>query len=140
MHASVEALCDHRAGVGGGPRRAGDERGNGKAVRSSIPKTAGPTTDGQRVTVTLPIHPLYGRALPLIRTSRHRDGRQFVIAEHPAGWSIRLPLEWTDRGEPAGRAPVGTDAPRGSVEALRGVARTVRTILDSPDFLTSQEE
>jgi hypothetical protein len=50
------------------------------------------------VTITLPIHPLVGVRLALLRQVRSIDGkRRYVDAEHPCGWTIRLPMEWTDR-------------------------------------------
>jgi hypothetical protein len=47
--------------------------------------------------VTLPVHPLKEKRLPVLAWVRGQDGRRYVDAEHPRGWTIRLPLEWTDR-------------------------------------------
>ncbi|MFE8600322.1 hypothetical protein [Archangium violaceum] len=51
----------------------------------------------ERVTVTLPVHPLKGVKLPVVRFIRSQDGRRYVDVEHPPGQYMRLPLEWTDR-------------------------------------------
>jgi hypothetical protein len=53
------------------------------------------------VTVTLPVHALAGKKLPVVHLMRGDDGRRYVLAEHPGGWSIRLPIEWTDRAPPS---------------------------------------
>jgi hypothetical protein len=50
--------------------------------------------------VTLSVHPLFGLPLPVVQYVRDRDGRRYIEAEHPRGWTIRLPVEWTDRGAP----------------------------------------
>ncbi|MCY1074310.1 hypothetical protein [Archangium lansingense] len=39
----------------------------------------------ERVTVTLPIHPLKGVELPVARFIRSQDGRRYVDVEHPPG-------------------------------------------------------
>ena len=56
--------------------------------------------------MTLPVHPLRGLALPVVQVVRSRDGRRYIEAEHPRGWTIRLPMEWTDRAAPLAPARV----------------------------------
>jgi hypothetical protein len=51
--------------------------------------------------VTMPIHPLRGVELKLIRMQHdHLAQRQIVIAEVEDGSHIVLPIDWTDRGAP----------------------------------------
>jgi hypothetical protein len=48
--------------------------------------------------VTMPIHPLCGETLEVIRWVRFPDGRRYVDVQHPHdGRVIRLPLAFTDR-------------------------------------------
>jgi hypothetical protein len=75
------------------PRRAPSGRHQQNAPRAPLVRPPG-------VTVTLPIHPLRGRRLILVRTLRAQDGQQYVDVEHPEGWHLRLPVEWTDRAPP----------------------------------------
>ena len=49
------------------------------------------------VIITLPVHPLRGSRLPVVRVHRRRNGRRYLDVEHPYGWVIRVPAEWTDR-------------------------------------------
>lgn len=49
----------------------------------------------------MPVHPLKGQRLNLIRMRRDHFARcETVIAETPGGGRIVLPVEWTDRGPP----------------------------------------
>ena len=49
----------------------------------------------------MPIHPLNGVELPVVHFERdHQHGRRYVVVEHPRGGTLRLPIEWTDRGPP----------------------------------------
>jgi hypothetical protein len=51
--------------------------------------------------VTMPVHPLKGLQLELLRTRYdHRVRRQMLLAQLPDGGRILLPLDWTDRGQP----------------------------------------
>jgi hypothetical protein len=55
----------------------------------------------ERVTITMPVHPLLGIELELVRTCRdHLARRDMLIAEVPGGRRLVLPVEWTDRGAP----------------------------------------
>ena len=74
--------------------------------------------------MTLPIHPLAGQDLPLQRHVRTQRGRRLVDVTHPEGWSIRLPVEWTDLGAPT---CLSTTA-RGTVEALLQLAELVSDV------------
>jgi hypothetical protein len=60
---------------------------------------AGAKQRPDRIIITLPIHPLVGAELVLVRVERWIGaGRRFALVEHPEGGTLRLPLEWTDRG------------------------------------------
>ena len=52
------------------------------------------------VVVTHPFHPLTGQRLEVLFAKRRAGATVFVCAGGAYG-SITLPLEWTDRGEPA---------------------------------------
>jgi hypothetical protein len=83
----------------------------------------------ERVTVTLPAHPLEGVKLPVVRFIRSQDGRRYVDVEHPPGQYMRLPVEWTDRSPPFVPPSVGGRAVRLSVPALLELARAVQVAL-----------
>jgi hypothetical protein len=86
-----------------------------------------PATGGsERVTVTLPIHPLRGASLRVLRSWGRPEREQFIEVEHPSGGSLRLPLRWTDRGQPV---PVSESARSTARELLR-LTRAVRLLLD----------
>jgi hypothetical protein len=90
----------------------------------------GPPPLIERVTVTLPIHPLKGVALPVARFIRSQDGRRYVDVEHPPGQYMRLPLEWTDRSPPLVPPSVGGREVRLSVPALLELAQAVQAALE----------
>lgn len=37
-----------------------------------------------------------GVQLPILAWVRRQDGRRYVEVEHPGGWNLWLPLEWTN--------------------------------------------
>src|SRR6266567_1805240 len=76
-------------------RRSG--RYAGAAVGHHKHTAPGAISPFDSVTIVLPVHRLVGERLRVVRTERDRTGRRYVTAEHPGGWWIRLPLEWTDR-------------------------------------------
>jgi len=76
------------------------------------------------------IHPLHGRRLQVIRTERDRHGRQYVIAEHPQGFWLRLPLSWTEHGAPPPPPRIRGREVRLSIAGLVGLARAVRVLRD----------
>ncbi len=90
----------------------------------------GPPLLIERVTVTLPIHPLKGMELPVARFIRSQDGRRYVDVEHPPGQYMRLPLEWTDRSSPLVPPSVGGREVRLSVPALLKLAQAVQAALE----------
>jgi hypothetical protein len=49
------------------------------------------------VTVTMPIHPLFGRRLRVFRYGGSRSGTKYLIVEYPPGRRLRFPEAWTDR-------------------------------------------
>lgn len=71
-----------------------------RAEGGHLPQTeAGAKLNPDRVTV--PIHPLHGVELRVVRIERSsQDGRRYVVVEHVRGEALRLPIEWTDRGPP----------------------------------------
>jgi hypothetical protein len=85
------------------------------------------------VTVTLPIHPLRGISLRVVRCVDGPGRERYIDAEDPAGRGLRLPLEWTDRGQPAANL---TSAPAARVTAweLLLLVAAVRALL-SDDFV-----
>src|SRR5262249_47849619 len=82
------------------------------------------------ISVCMPIHPLNGQQLRVVRTERDRHGRQFITVEHPTGFWLRLPAAWTDRGAPLSPPQVGGRQARLSITALVRLARAVRAKLD----------
>jgi hypothetical protein len=49
------------------------------------------------VTVTMPIHPLFGRRLRVLRYGGSRSAMKYLIVEYPPGRRLRFPEAWTDR-------------------------------------------
>lgn len=93
------------------------------------PRTAPPLRDScETVTITLPIHPLCGLALPLVREVERSGGRYFE-AEHPGGWRIWIPRWWTACAVSCGpaRAPSG-EFIRVSVDSLLALTFTIEAI------------
>jgi len=75
----------------------------------------------------MPVHPLVGQSLRLVRTYRRRNGRRDVDLEHPGGWVIRVPEAWTDRmvaSEPA------NSGARATAWALARLGETVNRLLE----------
>ena len=83
------------------------------------------------MTITLPVHPLKGILLPMIRAVRGQDGRRYVDAEHPQGGFFRLPVEWTDRAAPWIAPRLHGREVLLDVRSLLELACAVRTALDS---------
>jgi Family of unknown function (DUF5372) len=79
----------------------------------------------ETVTVTLPVHPLAGHALPVVRSVRCSDGRRYVDLEHPDGHVFRLPEGYTDRAAPTVATGVAERGLRAAVEDLLRVAAAV---------------
>lgn len=78
--------------------------------------------------ITLPVHPLRGHRLPVVREVM-RSGGHYVEAEHPRGWRVLLPLGWTDRGVAPVAAIASTgEAVRVSVRQLLSMASALRVI------------
>jgi len=72
--------------------------------------------------VTCPIHPWFGRELPVSRGPLRFLGREVIELEDADGRRLRLPLEWTDR-RPTRPCPL-VNGRRLLVEAERLVAAT----------------
>lgn len=84
----------------------------------------------ERVTVTMPIHPLRGQALKLVELRRdHIAQRQMVIAELADGSHMVLPVDWTDRGKPWGNPQHGGVEVKLCGRGLLRMARAVETAL-----------
>ena len=76
------------------------------------------------------MHPLVGVRLAVVRNVRSLDGRQrYVDVEHPRGWVIRLPVEWTDRGSPSPPPRLGDREIRVAPGDLLRVAAAVEVAL-----------
>jgi len=78
----------------------------------------------------MPIHPLHGQRLRVLRTERDRHGRRYVTVEHPPGAWLRLPVLWTDLGAPPPPPQIGGREVRLSPTGLVRLAHAVRAILD----------
>ena len=77
------------------------------------------------MTVTLPVHPLAGHALAVVRFVRTSDGRRYVDLQHPDGHVFRLPEDYTDRAAPAVAASLAGRGLRATVQNLLRVAAAV---------------
>jgi hypothetical protein len=78
----------------------------------------------------MPIHPLNGRRLRVLRTERDRHGGQYLTVEHPTGFWLRLPATWTDRGAPPAPPQLGGREVRLSITGLIRLGRAVHAMLD----------
>ena len=77
------------------------------------------------MTVTLPVHPLAGHALAVVRSVRTSDGRRYVDLQHRDGHVFRLPEDYTDRAAPAVVAGLARRGLRATVQDLLRVAAAV---------------
>ena len=103
-----------------------------KPIRPGSPQTATvQSTVADSVTVTLPVHPLHGLTLPFVREIRDREGRRHLDLEHPRGWVIRLPANWTDRAVARGPLVVGGRDLRASPQALQRLSVEVALLVAS---------
>lgn len=75
--------------------------------------------------MTLPVHPLVGRALAVVRSVRSSDGRRYIDLQHPDGHVFRLPEGYTDRAAPAVAAGAVGRELRATVQDLLRVAAAV---------------
>lgn len=116
------------------PRNEPDGDGGAGSPRHTA-HAAGPPCHWVRV--CMPIHPLNGLQLRVVRTERDRHGRQWITVEHPAGCWLRLPATWTDRGAPPPPPQIGGRVVRLSITGLIRLGRAVRTMLD--EKLTAQD-
>ena len=74
----------------------------------------------------MPVHPLLGIKLELVRTRRdHVARRDTLIAEVPGGGRLVLPVEWTDRGTPWATPMVDGREVRLCARGLLALARAV---------------
>ena len=94
--------------------------------------TAPPTSlpSSEQVTVTLRGHPLQGVRLPVTQAFRTQDGQRYVIVEHPSGFNLQLPVEWTDRSAPLVPPIIGGRHSRLSIASLLKLARAVQVGLE----------
>ena len=92
--------------------------------------TAGAKQNPDRVTVTMPIHPLNGVDLAVVRFERdYQHGGRYVVVERPQGGPVlRLPIEWTDRGPPWVPAQVDGRPVRLAASGLLRLARAVQDV------------
>lgn len=65
----------------------------------------------------------------MVRWARSEDGRQYIDVENPRGGALRLPIDWTERGNPLVAPRVhGSEirlSARGLVELANAVAAAV---------------
>ncbi len=83
------------------------------------------------VTITLAVHPLKGLVLPVRQWLRLKD-EPYVDVLHPEGWTVRVPLSWTDRGPPTVVPEVDGQPVKLDLDGLSRLARYVRRKLDTP--------
>lgn len=85
----------------------------------------------ESVLITLPVHPLHGESLLLVREVQRTGGRYYEV-EHPGGWRTLVPRSWTDRTVSASppSSPIGRPS-RVSVEGLGVLALAIETALAS---------
>jgi len=95
-------------------------------VKLNTPKLGDSATGFTRV--IMPIHPLFGMQLRVVRLFRATDGRRMVDVENPLDYraSLRLPIDWTDLGNPPPVACIDGRCPRLSPEAARRLATAVQ--------------
>lgn len=77
------------------------------------------------MTVALPVHPLVGHVLAVVRSFRSRDGRRYVDLQHPDGHVFRLPETYTDRAAPTVTAGMAERGLRAAVQDLLRLAAAV---------------
>ena len=78
----------------------------------------------------MPVHPLKGLKLDVVRIQREDSARRrTVVAELPGGGGIVLPIEWTDRGPPWAAPTVDGQQVRLSARGLLQSAQAVETAL-----------
>jgi hypothetical protein len=109
-------------------------RGSGQAESSpeghQKQTTAGAKLNPDRVRVTMPIHPLNGVDLTVVRFERdYQHGARYVVVERPHGGPhLRLPLEWTDRGPPWVPPQVNGRPVRLAASRLLRLAKAVQAV------------
>lgn len=86
----------------------------------------------------MPIHPLRGHRLELIRLRREHDSpRQMVIARVVGASNIEVPIHWTDRGAPWVTPIVRGKEVKLSARGLLALARAVAAALEQELDLAS---
>ena len=82
----------------------------------------------------MPIHPLVGQSLRVIRYGSGRVGERMVDLEHPVfGTTLRIPERWTELAEPTQETPARVTAAR----LLRLAEVVGALLLENADFLTA---
>jgi hypothetical protein len=67
----------------------------------------------------------------VVKSIRSLDGEhEYVEVEHPAGWRMRVPIEWTDRSLPQVTPHIGGQQVPFTAPALLRLERAVRVALD----------
>jgi hypothetical protein len=75
-----------------------NERGEFGAEGKPSQDASRSISKSNEVTITMPVHPLRGETLTLVRVERDRNsGCRFVLAETQEGRRLRIPESWTDR-------------------------------------------
>ncbi len=80
----------------------------------------------EEVTVTLPVHPLCGSRLSVVRRIRDSRGHRYIDVRHPQGHVVRLPVDFTDVVPVVQMPQRGGREPRASVAGLLALAAAVR--------------
>ena len=92
------------------------------------------------VTIALPIHPLCGQRLPLIRVLRRSTGLSSVQLEHPDHSVVELSLAWTDLRPRASAPRVRGQVLHVGLGDLLRLATVVHSALSTPPFSGSSPE
>lgn len=107
------------------PLQQGAGRGTWRRGQRSDRFAPATTTHPETVTVTLPVHPLRGQTLRVVRARREGSRSSlFFEVELAQGSTLRLPVGWTDLG------PVSDGTRTRYVAALRAFEEFLGTRLD----------
>jgi hypothetical protein len=68
--------------------------------------------------------------LPIVQSVHSGDGQRYFDVEHPRGWHMRLPLDWTDRAPPLVPPRIGGREVHLSLPALLKLAGAVKVALE----------
>jgi hypothetical protein len=75
------------------------------------------------------VHPLVGTSLLVLKWVRDQRGRRYVDLQHPGGFTMRVPIEWTDRSPPRALPQVEGRAVHLALGGLLQMANAVEVAL-----------